>query len=231
MLTHIHPSPGWFTCKTSSIIKGTGNPSTVSGPAPEPPSAQSRFARRGRYPRRRDVPHLVRGRYTSFIARTGSCDKPNSSLPISVSLDGRSLQVAVSPCWKMALPDVISTVCVKALGPIPRRVPVDLSVWTPLLSAQALSIAGHRPHFNLEKFGTRETPCNATSTGGVFRGCSHSLMFRLPYLLGPPVAPTAVTSTGLPGRLHHAMNMWLPALKRSRFYMNCDIATYPKRTN
>ncbi len=93
------------------------------------------------------------------------------------------------------------------------------------------SIAGHRPHFNLEKFGTRKTPCKATSTGGVFRGCSHSLMFRLPYSLGPPVAPTAVTSTGLPGRLHHAMNMWLPALKRSRFYMNCDIATYPKRTN
>ncbi len=89
-------------------MKGTGNPSSVSGPAPEPPSAQSRFARRGRYPRRRDVPHLVRGRYPSFIARTGSCDKPNSSLPISVSLYGRSLQVVVSPCWKMALPDVTS---------------------------------------------------------------------------------------------------------------------------
>jgi hypothetical protein len=56
-------------------------------------------------------------------------------------------------------------------------------------------------------------------------------MFRLPYSLDPPVAPTAVTSTGLPGRLHHAMDMWLPALKHSRFYMNCDIATYPKRTN
>ena len=66
---------------------------------------------------------------------------------------------------------------------------------------------------------------------GGFRGCSHSLMFRLPYSLGPPVAPTAVTSTEQPGRLHHAMNMWLPALKRSRCYMNCDIATYPKRTN
>ena len=59
---------------------------------------------------------------------------------------------------------------------------------------------------------------------GGFRGCSHSLMFRLPYSLGPPVAPTAVTSTEQPGRLHHAMNMRLPD-------MNRDIATYPKRTN
>ena len=61
------------------------------------------------------------------------------------------------------------------------------------------TIAGLRPHFNLEKFGTRKILCNATSTEGVFRGCSHSLMFRLPYSLDPPVAPTAVTSTGLPG--------------------------------
>jgi len=25
---------------------------------------------------------------------------------------------------------------------------------------------------------------------GIFRGCSHSIMFKLPYLLGPQVAPT-----------------------------------------
>ncbi len=27
--------------------------------------------------------------------------------------------------------------------------------------------------------------------GALFRGCSNSLMFRLPYSLGPPIAPTA----------------------------------------
>jgi len=27
--------------------------------------------------------------------------------------------------------------------------------------------------------------------GMLFRGCSHSVMFRLPYLLGPQIAPTA----------------------------------------
>jgi hypothetical protein len=32
---------------------------------------------------------------------------------------------------------------------------------------------------------------NATSTTELYRGCSHSLMFRLPRLLDPQVAPTA----------------------------------------
>ena len=76
MLTHIHPSHVWFACKSSSYIKGSGYPSSKSGPVPEPPSAQSPFARLGRYLRRRDVLHLVRGRYPSFIAPTDSCVRP-----------------------------------------------------------------------------------------------------------------------------------------------------------
>jgi hypothetical protein len=124
----------------------------------------------------------------------------------------RSLQVAVSPCWKMALPDVISAVCVKELGPLPRRVPGDpVRLGVRALRVDAL-IEGRRPRPRVYGLGTRNNPCNATSTGGVFRGCSHSLMFMLLHLLGPPVAPTAVRSTGQPGRLHHAMDMWLPAL-------------------
>jgi hypothetical protein len=126
MLTHMHPSRIRFTCRTSSHIKGVGCPSSVSGPNPEPPSAQSPFACAGSYPSQRDVAHLVRGRYPSFVAHTDSCVRPKSSSPISLSLYGRSLQVAVSPCWKLALPDVISTICVKALGPVPRHVPHDL---------------------------------------------------------------------------------------------------------
>ena len=48
-----------------------------------------------------------------------------------------------------------------------------------------------RPHLRRHKFGTPKCPCNATSTGNQFRGCSHSLMFRLPRSLDPQVAPTA----------------------------------------
>jgi hypothetical protein len=146
MLTHMHPSRIRFTCRTSSQIKGVGCPRSVSGPYPEPPSAQSPFACAGSYPPQRDVAHLVRGRYPSFVAHTDSCVRPKSSLPISFSLYGRSLQVAVSPCWKLALPDVISTVCVKALGPVPRHVPYDPVRLDARAGGLDASIDGHRPH-------------------------------------------------------------------------------------
>ena len=142
-----------------------------------------------------------------------------------------SLQVAVSPCWKLALPDVISTICVEVLGPIPRRVPGVRSVCSSALHGTDDGTQDVGLTLVLTSSARETIPAMQLQQEGSFRGCSHSLMFRLLYSLGPPVAPTAVTSTGQPGRLHHAMDMWLPALNRSRFYMNCDIATYPKRTN
>ena len=36
---------------------------------------------------------------------------------------GWSLQVVASPCWEMALPDVISAILAWVLGPLPRGVP------------------------------------------------------------------------------------------------------------
>ncbi len=36
----------------------------------------------------------------------------------------------------------------------------------------------------------RERSRNAAFRGGIFRGCNHSVMFRLPCLLGPPTAQT-----------------------------------------
>lgn len=49
--------------------------------------------------------------------------------------------------------------------------------------------------------------------GERFRGCSHSLMFRLPHLLGLLVAPTTAASRPQErrGRLRHAMDERLPA--------------------
>ena len=137
MLTHLHPSCLGFACRTSSFIKGSGAPSSEPGPVPEPPSAQSPFARRRCYRGRRDVAHLVGRRYPSFFAHTGSCARPPSSGQLWIASSGRSLQVAVSPCWMMALPDVISAVCLKELGPLPRRVPVDPARLHAPLSAKA----------------------------------------------------------------------------------------------
>jgi len=59
----------------------------------------------------------------------------------------------------------------------------------------------------------------ATSTTKLFRDCSHSIIFKLPYLPGPQVAPTTGRKCpGRPGRLRHAELMRLPT-------MSCGIAT------
>ena len=52
-------------------------------------------------------PH-VGGSYPSFIAHTDSCARPKPSYRLSCTLYDRSLQVATSPCWELALPGVIS---------------------------------------------------------------------------------------------------------------------------
>jgi hypothetical protein len=63
--------------------------------------------------------------------------------------------------------------------------------------------------------------CHATSAGRIFRGCSHSLIFRLLRSLGLQVAPTATPhGVGQPGRLHHAPPGGLPT-------PGCGIATCP----
>jgi hypothetical protein len=104
------------------------------------------------------------------------------SPPTHDGLVGESLQVAVCPCWEEALPDVISSICVEVRGPVPRRasavpVPVSSRKTSASPSMQEVRRAG--------------TPAMiAISMTNRFRGCSHSVMFKLPHLLGPQIAPT-----------------------------------------
>jgi len=103
--------------------------------------------------------------------------------PRFVGLNERSLQVVASPCWELALPDVISTVCVEVLGPVPRRVrPVHLPV-----SSRTTSASPHEGQVRHAKYPLHYN----FSRGSVFRGCSHSLMFGLLNLLDLQVVPTA----------------------------------------
>ena len=150
-------------------LRGTGDPSSKSGPVPEPPSAQSPFARLGRYLRRHEVQPRVGGRYPSFIALTGSCVKPSSSLRLRFSL----VRLVFAGCGQPLLED----------GPS-RRYLHNLSqgAWTPtpprscrsvrLAPFQRLgaSTSGHRPRHRVNWLGTRNNPCHATSTGGHFSG-------------------------------------------------------------
>ena len=82
----------------------------------------------------------------------------------------------------------------------------------------------HRPRLRFHRLGARKRPTTRLHCGSSFRGCSHSLMFRLPHWLGPLTAPTAeeLRPTGRLGRLHHAMKGRLPN-------PSCGIATCVKQ--
>ena len=137
------------------------------------------------------------GRITrpSSLLRTHAPDLPLSR-PMRYGLVRESLQVAACPCWEKAFPDVISSICVEVLGPVPRRA-----------SSVPLPVSSRRTSASpyVQEVRRAETPAMiATSMTNQFRGCSHSLMFRLPHLLGPQVAPTAEALSLLGSRAVYA---------------------------
>jgi hypothetical protein len=186
MLTHMHPFHSWFACKTSSPIKGSGAPSSKSGPVPEPPSAQSPFARLGRYLWRRDVQHLVRRRYPSFIALTDSCARPKSSRRLRLSL----FRPVFAGCCQPLLEDgpsrrYLHNLCKGAWTRTPPRSCRSVHLDALALGSGA-SIAGPRPRLRAERLGTRNDPCNATSTGGWISRLQSFANVQAPLLARPP---------------------------------------------
>ena len=100
-------------------------------------------------------------------------------------LVGGSLQVVASPCWELALPDIISAILAQVLGPLPRSV-----LLVHLLASSQETTAS--PQTSQVRH-TKTTPAMQLQQGTNSRGCSHSIMFRLPRSLDPQVAPTAET--------------------------------------
>ncbi len=98
-----------------------------------------------------------------------------------LSFDGSS-QVATSPCWHLALPDVNPRIFPWVPGPLPR--------WTP---AVRLPVSSHRriglPHVMTGSAFPRHS-VQRLQYGAVFRGCSHSFTFGPSGLLATLVAPT-----------------------------------------
>jgi len=103
-----------------------------------------------------------------------------------------SLQVVASPCWELALPDIISAILAWVPGPLPRSVLLVL-----LLASSQKTTAS--PQTSQVRH-TKITPAMQLQQGTNSRGCSHSVMFRLPRSLGPQVAPTAEALSPQSGR-------------------------------
>jgi hypothetical protein len=124
-------------------------------------------------------------RYSELMRQTSTLSHPTHD-----GLVRESVQVAACPCWEEVLPDVISSISVEVLGPVPRRA-----------SAVPLPVSSRRPSASpyVQEVRRAETPAMiATAMTNRFRGCSHSVMFRLPHSLGPQIAPT-VEAQGLLG--------------------------------
>ena len=118
-------------------------------------------------------------------------------------LCARSLQVVASPCWAMALPDIISATLVQVLGPIPRRAP---RLHGPFLDR------GHRPHPTGNGLGARIYPHTATSVGSPISRLQSFVYLRAPTLARPPGCShrSSASAAGRPGLSHHASPGRLP---------------------
>ena len=128
--------------------------------------------------------HDIRERYLSFIAHTGSCARPKPSCRLGLNL---VRQVFVDCCKSLLgswpFPTLSLQSLRRRLDPYPA-----VSLWC----ACSLLPRGQRPHIQRHTFGTLKiTPTMQLQQGKYSRGCSHSLMFRLPRSLAPQVAPTA----------------------------------------
>ncbi len=71
-----------------------------------------------------------------------------------------------------------------------------IGAWTPTPQCSPGALARFFPEDNgltsdVTSSAHQTTPAMQLQQGTFFRGCSHSLMFRLPCSLDPPVAPTA----------------------------------------
>ena len=128
--------------------------------------------------------HVIRERYLSFIAHTGSCARPNPSCRPGLNL---VRQVFVDCCRSLLgrwpFPTLSLQSLRRCLDPYPA---VFLWCTCSLLPKR------QRPHLRRQKFGTlKMPPIMQLQPGNFSRGCSHSLMFRLPRSLDPQAAPTA----------------------------------------
>jgi len=217
MLTHMHPSQCWFTCRPRPIFNGPVIPAQSPGPA-----------KTHQVPR---APLPARGVTSPGMAsRTKSAGiTPPSSLLLAHAPDqipptayGHCLGRRVfAGCRQSLLEDgpsrrYLCNLCIGAwtltpqcpFGALARFFPKDIGLTLDLRRSA-------HPH----------SPCNATSTRHAISGLQSFRYVQAPILARPPGCThlwKTIRFPGRPGRLHHAMNVGLPST-------NCGIATHLNR--
>ena len=153
---------------------------------------------------------------SSSLIRAHAPDHPPPSASGSPSATG-SLQVVASPCWKMALPDIISAILARVLGPLPRR--------APRLRMSASSPRTPWSHPRIDGFDARISPHMAASVGTSISRLQSFDHLRAPALARPPGCShrSGILAARRPGRSHHASPGRLPG-------PGCGVATCSTRT-
>ena len=184
MQAHIHPSLLWFACESRPKFNGIVQPGSASRTNQGPPRAQSPFARSRRYLHRHEVLCFTSEGVTppSSLLRTHAPDQnppANFDSPYKAGLC-RLLPV---PAGRWSFPTLSLQSLHRCLDPYP-----GMPLWCscPFLPRE------FQPHLRCTKFGTSDlSVAMQFQRRPYFRGGSHSVMFRLPCLLAPQIAPTA----------------------------------------
>jgi hypothetical protein len=205
VLAHIHPLRRQFAgglVPTSRIMESRfcarACPGTAKCPEPLCSVKALPSPRRCPAPSRRALP-LLRRSY-GLMRQTKSLSPPSACRPY-----GESLQVAASPCWEMALPDVISaSLSLDAWTRTAVAREVHLAVTSLATSAFPTGLGGSADH-NL--------PASSDFMRNPFRGRRHSLRSGLQVCL-PPRSPPPLrrNSAGRPWRLHPSRAQFVTSL-------------------
>jgi len=211
MLAHIHPSRPWFTCRTRPFLMVAVIPAQSPGPA------TARQVPRAPLPASGVTLCAMASRTTSEgVTPPSSLVRAHAPDQIPPADFVFLIQRVFAGCRQSLLGDgpsrrYLRNPCMGAWTPTPGRLPGASTRFFPgSIGLTSESIGSARSVYRR----------NATSTTCRFRGCSHSVMFRLPYSLGPQVAPTA-RATIAPRAAGPFTPRNGPAVTRT----NCGIAT------
>ena len=186
MPAHMHPRRFSFACWLD-ISWNIASPGSTSRHESTrcPPCTESPFAPLGCYPSRGGVCRHLERHYPFLIAHTGSCARPTPSRSLLPRLSLVGLcRLLPAPAGRWSFPTLSPQVSPQVPGPLPR--------WDPMVHSP---VSSHRtaafPTYLLGRLPQRTV--ERLHYGSLFRGCSHSAMFRPPGLLITQVAPTAVS--------------------------------------
>ena len=154
-------------------------PGSVSGcrSRPGPPSTQGPFARSERYPSRRDIQCHVSGHYSTFIATTSPCVRPNPSRRFRFPYTAGLCRLSLLPAGKWPFPTLSPQSLYGRLDPYPVA---SLRCICPFLPERL------RLHLENERFSTPSHRRKATPTTGWFSGLQSFHYVQAPIFARPP---------------------------------------------